>query len=52
MFTKIHDDVLLSWVSNECKHNSPLVSKVTLVNKIHTQSCERNASKLKFIVQT
>ena len=47
MLTKIHDNVLLSSVSNECKHNILFVSKVTLVNKIHTQSCKRNASKVK-----
>ena len=43
----IHDNVQLSWVSNEFKHDSLYVSKVTPVNKIHTQSCKRNASKVK-----
>ena len=45
---KIHDNVLLSWVSNECKHDRPYVSKITPANKIHNQSCKRNASKVKF----
>ena len=44
---KVHDNVLLSWVSYECKHDKLYVSKVTLVNKIHTQSCKRHASKVK-----
>ena len=46
---KIHDNVLLSRVSNEYKHDSDslYVSKVTPVNKTHTQSCKRNASKVK-----
>ena len=44
---KIHDNVLLSRVSNECEHDSLYVSKVKLVNKRHAQSCKRNASKVK-----
>ena len=44
---KIHDNVLLSRVSDEYKHDSLYVSKVTPVNKTHTQSCKRNASKVK-----
>ena len=42
-----HDNVLLCWVSNECKHDSLYVTKVTPVNKIHTQICKRDASKVK-----
>ena len=48
---KIHDNVLLSRVFNECEHDSFYVSKVQPVNKIHAQSCKRNTSK-KFKVQT
>ena len=44
---KIHDNVIPSWVSNESKDNSLYVSKVTPVSKTHTQSCKRNASKVK-----
>ena len=44
---KIHDNVLLSWVSNECKHDSLYVSKVTPVNKTHIQSGKGNPSKVK-----
>ena len=47
MFTKKHDNVLRSWVSNECKHDSLYVNKVTPVNEIHTQSCKKNTSKVK-----
>ena len=39
--------ILLSWFSNECTHDSLYVSKVTPVNKMYTQSCKRNASKVK-----
>ena len=41
---KIHDNVLLPRVSNECEHNSLYVSKVKRVNKVHAQ---RNTSKVK-----
>ena len=44
---KIHDNVLLSCVSNEYKHDSLCISKVTPVNKIHTQSCKRHAREVK-----
>ena len=44
---KIHDNVLLSRVFNECEHDSLYVCKITPVNKIHIQSCKRNASKVK-----
>ena len=44
---KMHDNVRLSWVSNEYKHDSLYVSKVAPVNTIHAQSCKRNASKVK-----
>ena len=47
---KIHGNVLLSRVSNECEHDGLYLSNVKPVNKIHTQSCKRNASKVK--VQT
>ena len=46
---KIHDNVLLSRVSDEYEHDSLYVSKVKLANKIHAQSCKRNASKVKFL---
>ena len=39
--------ILFSWFSNECTHDSLYVSKVTPVNKMYTQSCKRNASKVK-----
>ena len=38
---KIHDN------SNECQHGIPYVNKVKPINKIHAQSCNRNAIKLK-----
>ena len=44
---KIHDNVLLSWVSNECQHDILYVSKIKPVNKIHAQSCNRNSIKFK-----
>ena len=47
MFTKNTRKVSLSWASNECKHDSLYVSKATPVNKVHTQRCKRNASKVK-----
>ena len=37
---KIHDNVLLSRVPNECEHNSLYAGKVKPVNKIHAQSCK------------
>ena len=43
---KIHDNVPLSRVSNECEYDSLYVSKVKPVNKIHAQSYKRNASKI------
>ena len=45
--SRIHDNVLLSRVSNEWEHDSLYVSKVKPVNKIHAQSCKRNSSKVK-----
>ena len=50
MFSNNTRQFLLSWASNECKHDSLYVSKATPANKIHTQRCKRNASKVK--VQT
>ena len=44
---KILDNVLLSWVSIECEPDSPYVSKIKPVNKIHAQSSKWNASKSK-----
>ena len=44
---KIHDNVLLSRVPNECEHNSLYAGKVKPVNKIHAQSCKINTSKIK-----
>ena len=44
---KMHDNVLLSRVYNKSEHGSLYVSKVKSVNKIHAQSCKRNASKVK-----
>ena len=44
---KVHDNVLLSRVYNECEHGSLYVSKVKSVNKIHAQSFKRNASNVK-----
>ena len=38
---KIHDN------SNECQHDIFYVNKVKPINKIHAQSCNRNAIKLK-----
>ena len=43
----MHDNVLLSRVSNECEYDSLYLSKVEPVNKIHVQSCKKNASKVK-----
>ena len=40
----MHDNVLLSRVSDECEHDRFYVSKVKLVNKIHAQSWKKNAS--------
>ena len=42
---EILDNVLLSLVSDECEYDRLYVSKVKSVNKIHSQSCKRNASK-------
>ena len=42
---KIHDNVLLSQVSNERAHDSPCVFTVKPFNEIHAQSCNRNAGK-------
>ena len=44
---KIHDNVELSRVANECEQDSLYISKVKPVNKIHAQSCQRNTSKVK-----
>ena len=44
---KIHDNVLVPRVSNECEHASLYVSKVKPANKIHAQSYKRNTSKVK-----
>ena len=50
---KIQDNVLLSRAFIECEHDSLYVGNVKSINKIQTQSCERNASKSsKFKVQT
>ena len=38
---KIHDNTLLSPVSNECLYYSLYISKVKTVNKTHAQSCKR-----------
>ena len=42
---KIHDNVLLSRVFNECDHHSLYVGKVTPVNKIHTLSCKKKCQQ-------
>ena len=42
---KIHDNVLLYRVSNECEHDSLCVSKVQPVNKIDAQSCKEMLAK-------
>ena len=44
---KIHNNVLVPRVSNECEHASLYVSKVKPANKIHAQSYKRNTSKVK-----
>ena len=43
---KTHDNVLLYRVSNECEHDSLYVWKNQPVNKMHGQSCKRNAFKV------
>ena len=43
----IHDNVLLFRVPNEYEHDSLYIRKVKTVNKIHVQSCRRNASMVK-----
>ena len=48
---KIHDNILVSRVSIECKHDSLYVSKVKPVNKIHGQSCKRNAFVTPFVAK-
>ena len=48
---KIHDNILVSRVSIECKHDSLYVSKVKPVNKIHGQSCKRNAFVIPFVAK-
>ena len=44
---KIHDNALLSQVSNEYEHNSLYISKDKTVNKIHAQCSKRNAREVK-----
>ena len=44
---KIHDNVLLSRVSNEWEHDSLFSSKVKPVNKIHAQGCQKILARQK-----
>ena len=43
---KTNDNVLLHRVSNECEHDSLYVWKNQPFNKMHGQSCKRNAFKV------